>query len=469
MTAIKKLIDGNGNQYFPQTHTNAVVDDNGYSVESRMQAVQDVVNQAQMAIGTVPNDLAPTKNSTNWVTSGGVYNSLTAIEQYMEEDVDVVLKYLGTYVLDTSTGDLVSNTNYKCYEGNIEGLKSLKTTSNKSSNSRGQFAFYDDSDNLVGTVFTTAGTDLAREIVDGATKFKLSTYTAEAKASGTKILSANEINEKFQRETYNREINLTYIGSYTINLITGELVSNSNFSCYEASVANCKSVYTTNNVGTSARGVFAFYDSSDNLVGTVSTVAGTNLKRGVIEGASKFKMATYTTTAKASGDFTFGDAAMHMRAISKIGGESINNSIGETLIQTSYSTNLININDFLYGFSLISGNFKTKSTGVFSNKIYANKGEHLICKGIRPFSSQNNNYVAYFDSNDNFLFRTEESFQDTTEQICSFVTSSSNEWSYLRILIRDNNLGNGGLTTPICSIGQLPSEYEDYVPVLSFK
>lgn len=75
MTAIKKLIDGSGNQYFPQTHTKAVVDDNGYSVESRMQAVQDVVNQAQMAIGAVPNDLYPIAESTNWVTSGGVFNA----------------------------------------------------------------------------------------------------------------------------------------------------------------------------------------------------------------------------------------------------------------------------------------------------------------------------------------------------------------------------------------------------------
>lgn len=77
MTATKKLIGGNGNQYFPQTHTKAVIDDNGYSVESRMQAVQDVVNQAQMAIGAVPSDLTPTENSTNWVTSGGVFNATT--------------------------------------------------------------------------------------------------------------------------------------------------------------------------------------------------------------------------------------------------------------------------------------------------------------------------------------------------------------------------------------------------------
>lgn len=90
MTAIKKLIDGSGNQYFPQTHTKAVVDDNGYSVESRMQAVQDVVNQAQMDIGAVPNDLTPTEGSTNWVTSGGVYKALntdTVVELVNEKSL----------------------------------------------------------------------------------------------------------------------------------------------------------------------------------------------------------------------------------------------------------------------------------------------------------------------------------------------------------------------------------------------
>lgn len=85
MTAIKKLIDGSGNQYFPQTHTNAVVDGNGYTVESRMQAIQDVVNQAQMAQGDVPSDLTPTEDSTNWVTSGGVYNALTELEGEIDE------------------------------------------------------------------------------------------------------------------------------------------------------------------------------------------------------------------------------------------------------------------------------------------------------------------------------------------------------------------------------------------------
>lgn len=76
MTQIKKVKTSEGVQFYPQTHTKAVIDDNGYSAESRMQAVQDVVNQAQMQIGAVPSDLTPTENSTNWVTSGGVYNAV---------------------------------------------------------------------------------------------------------------------------------------------------------------------------------------------------------------------------------------------------------------------------------------------------------------------------------------------------------------------------------------------------------
>lgn len=98
MTAIKKLIDGNGNQYFPQTHTNAVVDGNGYSVESRMQAVQDVVNQAQMAIGAVPSDLTPTEDSTNWVTSGGVYNAMQVVQSELTElEGEVIIDYNKVY------------------------------------------------------------------------------------------------------------------------------------------------------------------------------------------------------------------------------------------------------------------------------------------------------------------------------------------------------------------------------------
>lgn len=76
MTQIRKITDKQGNDIYLRTHTKAVVDDNGYTAESRLQAMQDEINQAQLAVGAVPSDLTPTEGSTNWVTSGGVYTTL---------------------------------------------------------------------------------------------------------------------------------------------------------------------------------------------------------------------------------------------------------------------------------------------------------------------------------------------------------------------------------------------------------
>ena len=76
MTQIKKVKTSEGVQFYPQTHTKAVIDDNGYTAESRLGAMQDEINQAQLAVGAVPSDLAPTEDSSNWVTSGGMFNAL---------------------------------------------------------------------------------------------------------------------------------------------------------------------------------------------------------------------------------------------------------------------------------------------------------------------------------------------------------------------------------------------------------
>lgn len=137
MTAIKKLIDGNGNQFFPQTHTKAVVDDNGYSVESRMQAVQAVVNQAQMEVGAVPSDFTPTENSSNWVTSGGVYNAIqvvqsdiTELEGNVQEALDNVLANIGYFTCDTEAGiaeKVVSASGYALTTGGIIRIKMTNT------------------------------------------------------------------------------------------------------------------------------------------------------------------------------------------------------------------------------------------------------------------------------------------------------------------------------------------------------
>lgn len=86
MAQIKKITDKRGNDIYLRTHTKAVIDDNGYTAESRLQAMQDEINQAQLEIGAVPSDLTPTEDSTNWVTSGGVYNALPKITNTLFEN-----------------------------------------------------------------------------------------------------------------------------------------------------------------------------------------------------------------------------------------------------------------------------------------------------------------------------------------------------------------------------------------------
>lgn len=129
MTTIKKLIDGSGNQYFPQTHTKAVIDDNGYSVESKMQVVQDVVNQAQMAIGAVPNDLEPTKDSTNWVTSGGVYNAVKPIQNDLYGEIADYYGYESGVYMRQTDGALLSDSAW-CITGYIPCVSGDEVTVN---------------------------------------------------------------------------------------------------------------------------------------------------------------------------------------------------------------------------------------------------------------------------------------------------------------------------------------------------
>ena len=76
MATKRKLTDNAGNQFFPITHTQAVLDNYGNTVEQILDEQTELINQKQMAVGAVPSDLTPTEGSTHWVTSGGVYNAL---------------------------------------------------------------------------------------------------------------------------------------------------------------------------------------------------------------------------------------------------------------------------------------------------------------------------------------------------------------------------------------------------------
>lgn len=50
MATIKKILDKQGNEVYLRTHTKAVVDDNGYTVESRLQAKQDEISNVSISV-----------------------------------------------------------------------------------------------------------------------------------------------------------------------------------------------------------------------------------------------------------------------------------------------------------------------------------------------------------------------------------------------------------------------------------
>ena len=80
MAEIKKIYEDVAltKQILPETNERAVYDDNGTPLNSKLGQIVDLLNQKQLAIGSVPSDLTPTKNSTNWVTSNGVFDELNS-------------------------------------------------------------------------------------------------------------------------------------------------------------------------------------------------------------------------------------------------------------------------------------------------------------------------------------------------------------------------------------------------------
>lgn len=96
-----KITDGQGTQVFPITHVSAVIDSNGNSVEQVLGAQTDLIQQAQLEIGAVPSDFAPTENSSNWVTSGGVYNAIGQLENKVN-NLFVTTVEDGYYIVDNN-------------------------------------------------------------------------------------------------------------------------------------------------------------------------------------------------------------------------------------------------------------------------------------------------------------------------------------------------------------------------------
>lgn len=103
MTAKRKITDKNGVQVFPITHTKAVFDENGNSVEERLQENLDLINAKQFEEGDVEWDTEPNEdNNDHVVTSSGIHRVLT-------DDEFVIAKALVNLWLNLPRLDALEN------------------------------------------------------------------------------------------------------------------------------------------------------------------------------------------------------------------------------------------------------------------------------------------------------------------------------------------------------------------------
>lgn len=172
-TDIKQLKDKNNVVFYPQTHTKAVVDDNGYTAESRLQAMQDEINQAQLEVGAVPSDLTPTEGSTYWVTSGGVYNALQNIQSELYNEVDLLSMLAESNGFIDSAGKWSTVSGYRGGYIDVSDLhgETVKITAN--SNYVSVYAFTKDK-------VTTNNTAMSSHYATGSAKTEIAIGTTES-------------------------------------------------------------------------------------------------------------------------------------------------------------------------------------------------------------------------------------------------------------------------------------------------
>jgi len=96
--------------FFPRTHTKAVIDDNGNTVESKFGQIEDLVNQKQMEVGAVPSDTTPTAGSTHWVTSGGLFNEMNVFKNDTTDNLSYYRLQRNTRVVIGAEGGYDSST-----------------------------------------------------------------------------------------------------------------------------------------------------------------------------------------------------------------------------------------------------------------------------------------------------------------------------------------------------------------------
>lgn len=433
-----------GVQVYPQTHTKAVIDDNGYTVESRLQAMQDEINQAQLEVGAVPSDLAPTENSTNWVTSGGLYNTLANLSEEFDESVTVkgdelfdinttsaeassayitasvdtannsvsfttIRKENTTFALRIKLPNLTAGVKYRLkfdYTNDINTISSvvIKDSSNSSTLYRfpnitlpiGSGSFVEEFVCPAGAYFLAFNVNLNVSTGRVATFSNISVFTVDtikeeiAKIEGTFNNTINDVWPSIGRRLYKPDSN-AWIDGYAITAETGTPTANSGCSYCKVMLEGVDRIDVPMRQSTALTYGLTFFSSSGTVTGyhSESAATGTRFTYTVPDNTS-YMLYQYSISVKADVYMIFYYDDLLEQSNGAIAVKNVPMEVG--LIANSGA--LIGYNsrtDYQWNYYRNAGFIKVKE-GNYSITCQ-NKGGTL-----RVFKYDNNrNYLSYID------------------------------------------------------------------------
>lgn len=323
MAEIKKAYDDAANQVYLLTHEKAVVDNNGTTAETKFQMITDLVNQKQMEIGAVPSDLAPKKNSTNYVVSGSIADLIPHTENNTYQLTAGMLVIAKS--TDSDYGNAVSHTDtaYKASEYVyvkdaviIKDCPIITKSNNQNVYNRVGYVFYDsEKQPISGTVTVSQGTFAQSttdvEVPSGAVYFRFThntgnlsvQLTIEFNASeGSQVADKREVEEMQQyiplieklpqtKEITTSNIQRKFIDAKATSSTYGQEVAIGDDYYYASPYIDVNGAYVIENVKVisgsgdadkRARCGYVFYNSSKQAIKGVVTATETSAGTKII-------------------------------------------------------------------------------------------------------------------------------------------------------------------------------------------
>lgn len=199
------------------------------------------------------------------------------------------------YVINASTGDIISSSAWEYFEANVEGRKKLYCKVGFSNTTPIGLAFYDENDSFISGYYKSifeGSEDVELDIPENAVTARWSwilskseenngeyMFDSELHIDASKVTYGSQTQSEFNDSISNKDLTeKTYqaesTNSYYINSTNGDIGYSDSWKYYEADVEGCKTLSCKVGRGTSTSYSIglAFYDDSDTYISGYSKI-----------------------------------------------------------------------------------------------------------------------------------------------------------------------------------------------------